>query len=70
MTDDQQQPKPPKTIDERLDALAMNVELMHQDLLQWLEHTKQQDQKFDQLRNSVIRAMVAFLSNGGEKGKG
>lgn len=57
-----------KRIQERHQALAESVELVHHDMQQWMEHVKDQDRKFDELRRSLVRGMIAFLQP--EKGSG
>ena len=60
------------TIDERLerltertDALAESVELMHHDMQQWIEHSKQQqerqDTRYEEMRRSIMRAIGAYM---------
>jgi hypothetical protein len=58
-------------IRERHEALSQSLELLKLDTEQWITHIKAQDAKFDELRRSIVRGMVAFLQpENGHDGQG
>ena len=48
-------------IRERHEALAESVELLHHDIEQMITHAREQDRRFDELRRSIVKGMIAFL---------
>lgn len=49
-------------IEEKHLALTESIELMHHDMQQWIEHSHEQDAKYEEMRRSIVRGIVAYLT--------